>query len=75
MRTSGVTVVVLGLLAAFGRGDPPAPKRKPKFTVGKETTYVTGPLDKDGYIDYAAAVNKRMSAGIKPDDNANVLLW
>jgi hypothetical protein len=75
MRTSGVTLVVLGLLAALGRGDLPAPNRKPKFTLGKETTYVTGPLDKEGYIDYAAALNKRMSAGIKPDDNANVLLW
>ena len=30
---------------------PEAPnKRKPNFTIGKETTYVTGPIDKDGYI-------------------------
>jgi hypothetical protein len=76
MRKLSVCLLILGLLAVTGRGDsPPAPKRKPKFTVGKETTYVTGPLDKDGYVDYAAALNKRMSAGIKPEDNANVLLW
>src|SRR6266487_3214481 len=50
-------------------------KRKPNFTVGKETTYVTGPLDEDGYVDYAAALNERLSRGIKPEDNANVLLW
>jgi hypothetical protein len=75
MRAAGVTVVVLGLLAASGRGDPPAPKRKPKFTLGKETTYVTGPLDKEGYVDYAAALNKRWSVGVTPQNNANVLIW
>jgi hypothetical protein len=50
-------------------------KRKPKFTVGKETTYVTGPLDDDGYIDYAAALNERLGKGVTPKNNANVLLW
>jgi hypothetical protein len=50
-------------------------KRKPKFTVGKETTYVTGPRDKDGYIDYEAALNERLRQGVKPENNANVLLW
>jgi len=50
-------------------------KPKPKFTVGKETTYVTGPLDEDGYIDYAAALNERLSKGVTPDKNANVLIW
>jgi hypothetical protein len=49
--------------------------RKPRFTIGKETTYVSGPLDKDGYIDYAAALNKRLSKGVTPENNANVLLW
>jgi 2,3-bisphosphoglycerate-independent phosphoglycerate mutase len=28
-----------------------------KYTVSKEMTYVTGPLDKEGYIDYSAALN------------------
>jgi hypothetical protein len=50
-------------------------KRKPKFTVGKETTYVTGPLDEGGYIDYAAALNERLRKGVKPENNAVVLLW
>lgn len=49
--------------------------RKPKFTIGKETTYVTGPVDQDGYIDYAAALNERLSKGVTPETNANVLIW
>ena len=43
--------------------------------LGKETTYVTGPLDKEGYIDYEAALNDRLGKGITPEKNANVLLW
>jgi hypothetical protein len=48
---------------------------KPKFPLGKETTYVNGPLDKDGYVDYAAALNERLGKGITPDKNATVLIW
>src|SRR5437867_12997122 len=50
-------------------------KHRGTFTISKETTYVTGPLDKDGYIDYAAALNERLSRGVTPENNANVLLW
>ena len=45
------------------------------FTVGTETTYVTGPLDKQGYVDYVAALNERLREGITPENNANVLIW
>ena len=45
------------------------------FTVGTETTYVTEPLDKQGYVDYVAALNQRMRKGITPEQNANVLIW
>lgn len=50
-------------------------KRKAKFTISKETTFVLGPIDKDGYIDYAAALNERLRQGVTPKNNANVLLW
>lgn len=50
-------------------------KAKPKFTIGKETTYVIGPLDKDGYIDDAAALNERLGKGVTAENSANVLLW
>ncbi len=53
----------------------PLKNAKPKFTIGKETTYVTGPETKDGYIDYVTALNKRLSKGVTPENNANVLLW
>jgi hypothetical protein len=52
----------------------PAAKKLGKFTISKETTYVTGPRDKDGYIDYAAALNERLRQGVTPENNANVLL-
>src|SRR5260370_32716915 len=45
------------------------------FTVSPETTYVTGPLDKHGYVDYVAALNERLSQGIKPENNANAMIW
>jgi hypothetical protein len=53
-------------------GDEPV---KPKLPLGKDTTVVNGPLDKNGYIDYEAALNERLGKGIKPEQNANVLLW
>ncbi len=56
-------------------GGAAAKKRRPKFTIGKETTYVPGPRDADGYIDYAAALNERLRQGVTPANNANVLLW
>jgi hypothetical protein len=57
------------------RGRNPEAKPRPKFTLGKETTYVLGPLDVDGRVDYVAALNERLRAGVTPASNANVLLW
>jgi hypothetical protein len=51
--------------------DPP----KPKLPIGKDTTVVDGPLDKDGYIDYEAALNERLGKGITPEKNACAALW
>ena len=67
-----------GLLspAALGQ-DANAPvqekPRKPHFTIGKDTTYFTEPVDKDGYIDYVTAVNERLRRGVTPDNNAVAL--
>jgi hypothetical protein len=68
MRMIGVPLLLSLLLAA---DDKPTPK----IPVGKETTVATGPLDKEGYIDYEAALNARLGKGITPQTNANVLLW
>ncbi|HMC65738.1 MAG TPA: hypothetical protein VKI65_12430, partial [Gemmataceae bacterium] len=87
MRPLATSLAVLACLTALlpphtagaeqadKKRDAAAKAHKPKFTISKETTYVTGPLDKDGYIDYAAALNKRLSQGVTPANNANVLLW
>jgi type II secretory pathway pseudopilin PulG len=45
------------------------------FTVSPETTYVTEPLDQDGRVDYATAINERLGKGVTPDNNAMVLIW
>jgi hypothetical protein len=52
-----------------------AAQTQPKFPVGKDTTFVTGPLTKEGYIDYEAALNDHLGNGITPDQNAVVLIW
>jgi hypothetical protein len=73
-----VTILVVAIVTATmqSKTDEPAAKKPTgKFTISKETTYVTGPLDKDGYIDYSAALNERLSQGVTPENNANVLLW
>lgn len=51
--------------------DPP----KPKFTLGTDTTVITEPLTKDGYLDYETALNERLRGKIKPDTNAVVGLF
>jgi hypothetical protein len=56
-------------------GRNPEVKPRPKFILGKETTYVTGPLGEDGRIDYVAALNERLRGGVTPATNANVLIW
>jgi hypothetical protein len=45
------------------------------FTVSTETTYVTRPLDKHGFVDYVTALNERLRGDITPKTNANVLIW
>jgi type II secretory pathway pseudopilin PulG len=45
------------------------------FTVSPETTYVTGPVDAEGFVDYPAALNDRLADGVPPEKNAKVLIW
>ena len=68
-NSSGIALLFLSALLA---GDD---KPAPKVPVGKETTVVTGPLDKYGYINYEAALNERLGKGVTPEKNANVLIW
>lgn len=60
-----------GVTAAENATPPAAPATRP-FVISKETTYVTGPVRKDGTIDYVAAINERLSAGITKENNAAI---
>ena len=46
-----------------------------RFTIDKETTYFIGPVDKYGFINYAAALDEYLGKGVTSETNANVLLW
>ncbi len=52
-----------------------AKKRRPMVTISKETTRITSPLRKDGYVDYVAALSAICSEGVTPQNNAVVALW
>lgn len=75
------TVLIPSILIAFTTFafayDPPKPQKpvKPVFTMSRETTFITEPLDKDGYPDYETALNKHLKGTIKPETNACVRLW
>jgi acetyl esterase/lipase len=60
-----------------GGGRTGATQKKPRVlvTISKETTYITGPLRKDGYPDYVAALNEQMKKGVTPENNSAVLFW
>jgi hypothetical protein len=47
---------------------------KPKVKIGKDTTYIDGPLTEDGYVDYLGGLNQILSKGVTPENNAAVLL-
>jgi len=44
------------------------------ITVGRDTTFVTGPLRADGTVDFVGAINARCSEGVTPENNAVVKL-
>jgi hypothetical protein len=72
-------LLLLCVLVCAADDKTPEPKEKdkqpaPKLPVGRDTTYVTGPFDKYGYIDYEAALNAELSKNVTPETNAMVLL-
>jgi hypothetical protein len=81
MRTLAASFFLLSVLASAlvaeqnKPDDKSAKKPRGKFKISKETTFVTGPFDKDGYIDYVAALNEQLSKGVTPENNANVLIF
>ena len=47
-------------------------RRKVKITISRETSYVDGPVNPDGTINYVAALNASLSKGVTRDNNAAV---
>ncbi|MDB4786373.1 hypothetical protein OAK47_03670 [Planctomycetaceae bacterium] len=45
------------------------------FRISKETTYITGPLMKNGLVDYSRWLNQQKSQGVTPETNAAVFYW
>ena len=76
---SGVMALAPGWATAPG-GDAASPdetgQRRSlpvRITISGETTAILGPVREDGYVDYVAALNQRLSAGVTPENNAAVL--
>jgi len=67
------TLLALGMFVLQVAAEEPK-KPTPKFKLGKDTTFVTEPLDADGYIDYEAALNNQLKGTTTPETNAVVLL-
>jgi hypothetical protein len=68
----------IGVLAQDGEpAAKPAAKEpakpRPRVTISRETTFITGPLREDGYPDYVGALNELASRGVTPENNAAVL--
>jgi|GEM_PF-2715453 len=46
----------------------------PRFPIASDTTYITDPIDSEGYVDYVEALNRRFSKGVDPHSNRIVAL-
>jgi hypothetical protein len=62
--------------AQTGKSPPAERAGKPKrpITISKQTTCLVEPLDRDGYVDYLAALNQLDRQGVTPENNAGILL-
>ena len=67
-------VLATAVIAVTGWYFLPQDLVKPQFTVSKETTFYTGPIDLDGYVDYLNALNEKMQQGATTENNAMILL-
>ncbi len=70
VNTVGVIFILLGALLIYAM----IPGRV-TFTVTPQTTIVTDRLDSHGFVDYPTGLHDRLSKGITPENNANVLIW
>jgi hypothetical protein len=67
----GGALLLVVVILVWKAGDAPATT---PFSVSRETTYITEPVDKDGFVDYVAALNDKLSTGVSKENNAVALL-
>ncbi|MDA1015613.1 MAG: hypothetical protein O3A00_14315 [Planctomycetota bacterium] len=53
---------------------PAEPPKQTALKISKETTFITSPLDKKGFVNYVRALDEMHGKGVKPEDNAAVFL-
>jgi hypothetical protein len=78
LSTLAVVLLAMGLVMLIPRQDlaeTPKPDSTGPIRISKETTRISGPLRKDGNVDYLAAINKEGSQGVTPANNAAVPIW
>ncbi|NLF08865.1 MAG: hypothetical protein GX594_12930 [Pirellulaceae bacterium] len=75
LTTSLILIYCFSAFLSKSSADEQPAKPRPKITISKETTFITEPLDADGYPDYVAALNQHCSRGVTPENNAAVLFW
>ena len=69
----GVTLTVLALILN-SQSLAEEPWKPIPVTIGKETTFINGPLRPDGYPDYVEALRRHARRGVTIENNAAVLL-
>lgn len=82
MKISVQALLLLVLAASAAYAQAPArpastssaASARVKITIGKDTSFVDGPVNADGTINYLAAFNARLAQGVTPQNNAAVAL-
>ena len=77
MRTVLLTCLVAATLGICAETKPASPPEKPKklnITISLETTYLLGPLNDDGTVNYCAALNAMLGKGVTKENNAAIPL-
>ncbi len=73
-------LAVLPACLAVGQGEQEQEQARPKITklgilLSRETTYITGPLNEDGTVDYVGSLRKDVPEDIPLKDNAARLIF
>ncbi len=72
---TAIVMVLLPAAGAISAGEAEDTDRQiPPFTISPQTTYVEGPLNEDGTVNYVAYLNEKLSQNVTADNNAAVLM-